>query len=154
MASWRRRYHPIKDGFVQTYPVAFRFGRGESFPELTRSDVRLEWQTLKPALNYHDIEVVRRTLIDHLSERVVTVEGRTGIPFIVSTKTGKVWAVDDQSGTNDPTWWWRDAWDLWERISNPRTSCCVNRTVTPGRVGRRCANKGWISSPPSSAWCP
>ena len=103
--SWRRRYHPIKQGFTQDYEVAFRFGRDESFPELTRNVWRWAWQTLKPALNYHDIELVRRTLIDHLSDRVVTVEGRTGIPFIVSTKTGKVWADDGR--WNDQTWWWR-----------------------------------------------
>lgn len=105
-SSWRRRYHPIKDGFVQEYDVAFRFGQNESFPQLIRNSWRWAWQTLKPALNYHDIELVRRTLIDHLSERVITVEGRTGIPFIVSTKTGKVWP-DTDGRWGDETWWWR-----------------------------------------------
>jgi hypothetical protein len=104
--SWRRRYHPIRQGFVQEYEVAFRLGQDESFPDLTRNAWRWAWQTLKPALNYHDVEVVRRTLIDHLSERVVTLEGRTGIPFIVSTKTGQVWP-DADGRWNDETWWWR-----------------------------------------------
>jgi len=104
--SWRRRYHPIKQGFTQQYEVAFRFGQDESFPDLTRNAWRWAWQMLKPALNYHDTEVVRRTLIDHLSDRVVTIEGRTGIPFIVSTKTGQVWG-DTDGRWNDETWWWR-----------------------------------------------
>jgi hypothetical protein len=103
---WRRRYHPVRDGFEQSYQTAFRFGSNESFPDLTRNAWRWAWQTLAPAVNYHDIEVVRRTLIDHLSERVVTIEGRTGIPFIVSTKTGEVWG-DTDGRWNDPNWWWR-----------------------------------------------
>ena len=103
---WRRRYHPVRDGFEQSYQTAFRFGSNESFPDLTRNAWRWAWQILAPAVNYHDIEVVRRTLIDHLSERVVTIEGRTGIPFIVSTKTGEVWG-DTDGRWNDPNWWWR-----------------------------------------------
>ncbi len=99
-ASWHRRYHPIKHGFVQEYDVAFRFGQNESFPQLLRNSWRWAWQTLKPALNHQDIELVRRTLLDHLSERVLTVEGRTGIPLAVSAKTGKVQA-DETSWNAD-----------------------------------------------------
>ena len=28
---WVRRYHPISEGFTQSYVVQFRFGQGESF---------------------------------------------------------------------------------------------------------------------------
>src|ERR1035437_1531246 len=40
------------------------------------------------------------------SERPRTVEGRRGIRFIVSTKTGEVWG-DTGGRWNDPNWWWR-----------------------------------------------
>ena len=30
MHRWRRRYHPIQDGLVDRYEIAFRFGRNES----------------------------------------------------------------------------------------------------------------------------
>ena len=45
--AWRRRYHPIKQGLVQSYDVAFRFGRNETFPEVTRNSFRWAWDTLK-----------------------------------------------------------------------------------------------------------
>ena len=36
-----------------------------------------------------DLEVVRRTLIDHLADRVLTVEDRAGIPFVIDAVSGK-----------------------------------------------------------------
>ena len=86
---YRRRYHPIRQGFTQNYSVSFRFGRAETFPELTRNAWRWAWDTLKPAVNYHDIPLVQRTLIDFLADRVMTVEGRTGIPYLLDSRTGK-----------------------------------------------------------------
>jgi hypothetical protein len=46
--------------------------------------------------------VVRRSLIDQLSSQVFTIEGRTGLPFIVSTVTGQVW-----DRNQDPAFYWR-----------------------------------------------
>jgi hypothetical protein len=100
--QWRLRYNPVKDGFTQSYQVVFRFGTRESFPDLTRDAYRWAWQVLKPALNWQDIEVVRRSLIDQLSSQVFTIEGRTGLPFIVSTVTGQVW-----DRNQDPAFYWR-----------------------------------------------
>jgi hypothetical protein len=87
--SWRRRYHPIREGFVQNYEVAFRFGRSESFTRLTRNAFRWAWETLNPAVTYLDVEAVRRTLVDFLADRTLTIEGRTGIPYLVDARTGK-----------------------------------------------------------------
>lgn len=86
---WRRRYHPIHDGFVQEYELGLRFGSGERFRDFYAGTWRWAWNTLRPAVVYHDIELVRRTLIDMLSDRVVTYAGRTAIPFILDATTGK-----------------------------------------------------------------
>lgn len=86
---WRRRYNPIKDGFVQDYDVAFRFGRGEGFPQTIRNSWRWAWNLLKPPVNAVDVDMIRRLSIDVLSGRVLTVEGRTGIPYLLEARTGE-----------------------------------------------------------------
>ena len=100
--TWTRRYNPVKEGFTQSYQLGFRFGSRESFPDLIRNSYRWAWQVLKPAVNWQDMEVVRRSLVDQLSSQVYTIEGRTGLPFIVSTVTGKVFSTNP-----DPNFFWR-----------------------------------------------
>jgi len=87
--AWRRRYSPIKDGFVQEYNVAFRLGQGESFPQTIRNSFRWAWNVLKPAVNPVDIDMIRRITVDLLSSQVLTVEGRTGIPYLLDAHTGQ-----------------------------------------------------------------
>jgi hypothetical protein len=84
---WIRRYHPIAQGTAHSYQVDFRFGQNESFRDVTRNAWRWAWNTLKPAVAYHDIEQVRRVLIDHLAAQAATVDGRTAIPFVLNTIT-------------------------------------------------------------------
>ena len=100
--TWNRRCHPVKEGFSHSYQIGFRFATHESFPDLIRNSYRWAWQVLKPAVNWQDIDVVRRSLADQLSSQVYTIEGRTGLPFIVSTVTGKVF-----SNNNDSAFYWR-----------------------------------------------
>jgi hypothetical protein len=100
--TWNRRYNPVQDGFMQTYQLGFRFASRESFPDLVRNAYRWAWQVLKPALNWHDMEVVRNSLAGQLSSQVYTIEGRTGLPFIVSSVTGKVFSTNP-----DPSFFWR-----------------------------------------------
>ena len=87
--AWRRRYNPIQSGFTQDYDIAFRFGQHESFPETTRNAWRFAWNTLKPAVHPTDIDYVRRVSIDVLSSQVRTVDGRTGIPYLLDARTGE-----------------------------------------------------------------
>jgi hypothetical protein len=82
---WIRRFHPITDGFKQSYEVRFRFGSGESFREVTRNAWRWAWSILKPAVIPIDVEQMRRVLIDHLAAQAATINGRTAIPFAVAT---------------------------------------------------------------------
>ena len=84
----RRRYHPVKAGFSQSYRVAFRFGQGASFPGVERDAWRWAWETLKPPAMHLDLEVVRRVLTDHLADHVLTVDDRAAIPFLFDAVTG------------------------------------------------------------------
>ena len=85
----RRRYNPVKAGFSQSYQVGFRFGQGDSFRGMERAAWRWAWQTLNPKVTPIDVEVVRRTLIDHLADRVLVVNDRAGIPFVIDSVSGK-----------------------------------------------------------------
>ncbi|HEX4027026.1 MAG TPA: hypothetical protein VHX18_05355 [Rhizomicrobium sp.] len=87
--AWRRRYNPIQEGMAQDYDVAFRFGQNETFPQATRNAWRWAWGILKPAVNYTDLNTVRRMSVDVLSSQVLTVEGRTGIPYLLDAHTGQ-----------------------------------------------------------------
>lgn len=84
------RYHPISQGVSHSYEVRFRFGQNESFPEVTRNGWRWAWNTLNPAVTYIDVEQMRRVLIDHLAAQAATIDGRTAIPFVLSTMTDKL----------------------------------------------------------------
>lgn len=100
---WARRFNPVNDGFKHHYSLAFRFAADESFPEFTINTYRWAWTVLKPELFWHDIEVVRTSLSDQLSSLVTTMEDRTGLPYQVYTKSGKVW-----NHPTDPAFYWRD----------------------------------------------
>jgi hypothetical protein len=82
---WTRRYHPITQGVEHSYKVSFRFGQKESFRDLTRNAWRWTWNTLNPPIIYIDVEQMRKVLIDHIASQATTIDGRTSIPFAVST---------------------------------------------------------------------
>ena len=85
--QWFRRYHPIAEGTAHRYSVSFRFARNESFRDVTRNSWRWAWSTLRPEVPPIDVEQMRRVLIDHLQAQAATIDGRTGIPFVLSTVT-------------------------------------------------------------------
>ena len=85
-----RRYHPITHGVAHSYEVRFRFGANESFRDVTRDNWRWAWNTLHPAVTYIDVDQMRRVLIDHLAAQAATIDGRTAIPFVLSTVTDKL----------------------------------------------------------------
>jgi hypothetical protein len=84
---WTRRYHPIEQGVTHSYQVSFRFGRNESFRDVTRNAWRWAWNTLKPPIIYIDVEQMRRVLTDHLVAQANTIDGRTAMPFVINTIT-------------------------------------------------------------------
>ena len=82
---WIRRYHPITDGFSHSYEVRFRFGQDESFRDVTRDAWRWAWDTLNPPILDLDVDLTRRVLLDHLEASAMTIDGRTGMPFVLNT---------------------------------------------------------------------
>jgi hypothetical protein len=82
---WIRRYHPIAQGVTHSYRVSFRFGRNESFRDLTRNAWRWAWDMLDPAVTTIDVEQMRRVLTDHMAAQAATIDGRTAIPFVLNT---------------------------------------------------------------------
>ena len=84
-ATTYRRYHPIEPGVPHRYDVHFRFGSNRTFPQVTRDAWRWAWRTLNPDVPPIEVEQMRRVLLDHLVAQAVTVDGRTGIPFVRST---------------------------------------------------------------------
>ena len=92
---WIRRFHPITEGISHSYRVDFRFGKQESFRDVTRNSWRWAWNTLKPPVIPINIEQMRHILMDQLVSQAATIDGRTGIPFAVAT-----------FDTNKPQWNW------------------------------------------------
>ena len=78
--------------------MAFRFGQHESFRDLTRNAWRWAWNTLKPAVTYIDVDLVRRVLTDHLVAQAATIDGRTAIPFVLSTVADQLAVELDDGG--------------------------------------------------------
>ena len=85
-----RRYHPIASGVAHSYQVSFRLGQNESFRDVTRDAWRWAWNTLKPQVNYIDVEQMRRVLLEHLEAQARTIDGRTAIPFVLNTMSDEL----------------------------------------------------------------
>jgi hypothetical protein len=85
----QRRYHPVKAGFTQSCQVAFRFGKSENFRDMEREAWRWAGASLKPKITPVDIELVRKSLADHLADHVVVVDDRAGVPFVIDAVSGK-----------------------------------------------------------------
>ncbi len=82
---WVRRYHPIAPGVSHHYRVELRFGENETFPDVEKDAWRWAWNTLKPPIYYLNVDQMRRVLLDRLEANSVTIDGRTGMPFVLST---------------------------------------------------------------------
>lgn len=89
--AWRKRYHPIREGFRHRYRVQFRFGKKDAPGAFEQRAWRWAWEQLNPALTPHDIDAVRRSLTGMLAEHVIDAGNGTGIPnFINSQKREEV----------------------------------------------------------------
>lgn len=90
LRRWRRRYHPIANGFAQRYELALRVGRDERFQDFRSAVWRWAWDTLAPAVAPQDIEAARRSLIAMLADRVVRAGDKAGLPLAVDAVTGEI----------------------------------------------------------------
>ena len=138
----RRRYHPVKAGFAQTYQVAFRFGKSDSFGNMERDAWRWAWQTLNPKTTRVDVELMRHALIDHLADRVLVVDDRAGIPFVIDSVSGKPGsfrpAIRRGGSLEEPT-----------RRSAPAAAATRPSRTRSWRIGPKPWALIWIRRPPN-----
>jgi len=78
--QWRRRYHPIRDGFVQQYRVQFRFSQEDNFPDYFTNAWRWAYGNFKPHVDFIDIPAARQSIVDMLASQVEVRGNRAGIP--------------------------------------------------------------------------
>lgn len=95
--EWRRRFHPIRDGFEQHYEVAFRFGRADGLAACCNEAWRWAWRTLKPQVNPQDIPVARCCIVDALAANVIENSDRAGISGAKSAVSGVPDSTDRQT---------------------------------------------------------
>jgi hypothetical protein len=93
--KWRGRYHPLTDGFTQHYEVEFRFAHDQSFDQFYRTEWRSAWNKLAPQVVPQDIDLIRRTTIAMVADRVINAHGRSGIPTVWDSTTGEVISTED-----------------------------------------------------------
>jgi hypothetical protein len=79
MKKWSRRYHPIRDGLKQEYQVSFRISKNDSFVDFYTGAWRWAWTTLQPPINFQDIGLVRRSVVNMVGDNVETHHGISGL---------------------------------------------------------------------------
>ena len=92
---WRGRYHPVREGFTQHYEVEFRFSGDESFDRFYNHAWRAAWDRLRPEVRPQDIELVRRTVVAMVADRVVSNKDLSGIPTVWDATTGEEISTED-----------------------------------------------------------
>lgn len=91
----RRRYAPLKASVRHDYRLDLRIGAEKTMPAFMHGAWRWAYAALAPKPAHLDIAQARRVLTDHLADRAVTIDGRTGLPWIHQITTGKVWHRPD-----------------------------------------------------------
>lgn len=93
----RRRYAPLRSGVRHDYALALRAARAGAMPDFMRATWRWAYATLAPRPATIDLPVVRRVVTDQLASRAMTVDGRTGVPWIHQATNGQLWHRPDDT---------------------------------------------------------
>jgi hypothetical protein len=86
---WRRRFHPLSDGQVQSYSLAFCAGRAPSAPEFFRQSWRMAWATWAPTVETVGSDDVVTSCTRVLADQVVRRGDRAGVPLEVDSRSGQ-----------------------------------------------------------------
>lgn len=95
--EWRRRYHPIQDGFTQRYEVAFLFDSSENLNAFVARAWRWAWRQLDPQVNPQDLDAVRRSMVDILKESTIETEKWAGVQIVRPAVPGLKESADPRS---------------------------------------------------------
>ena len=96
-AMERRLLHPLTQGYVQRYKLAWRISTAPDTPSLMRDSWRWAWSQLKPRAEVRDITTARRSLVAQLSSQVEDNNGLTGITNFVAANAASSQAKDRKS---------------------------------------------------------
>ena len=80
LRQWRRAYHPVEDGLAQSYELLLRVSTAGSFAAYCKDSWRRAWDVQKPQVYPQDIETVRQSSSQLLSDMTHRAQnGMTGI---------------------------------------------------------------------------
>ena len=77
--AWSKRYHPIENGFEQKYSIALRWDKQNDFATFYKKSWRWAWEVFSPVIKKHNIEEIRKSQINVLSQNVVHKSNYYGI---------------------------------------------------------------------------
>nr|WP_319777182.1 hypothetical protein [uncultured Sphaerochaeta sp.] len=77
----KRRYHPATEGFSHGYTLIFRIQENQTYREFYNRAWRWGWERFNPRAESYDLELVRKSLLDHLYHLVIRHGDRVGLPF-------------------------------------------------------------------------
>ena len=80
LKQWRRRFHPVKNGFKHTYTVRILLDKDDSFPQFYTNVWRKSYDILNPNVNPHDISVVKQSVLSALASQVEIHDDWCGLP--------------------------------------------------------------------------
>jgi hypothetical protein len=85
---WRRRAHPLKEGFTHRYELSFESGRSASNGEFFVAPWRRAWRRLAPRASLVEREAVITACTKVLAGQVRSHNGLSGVPLEVDALTG------------------------------------------------------------------
>ncbi|HYQ57701.1 MAG TPA: hypothetical protein VEP89_10180 [Draconibacterium sp.] len=79
--SSKKRYHPVKEGAKQDYEVVFRLEKEQTYHDYYKELWRWAWDELDVTADFYDMDVVEKSLVDHLNGLVIRNDDKVGVPF-------------------------------------------------------------------------
>lgn len=85
---WRRRFHPLTNGFTHRYHLSVTIDAAMSFPTYATQAWRRAWTALDPKPALLNIEEARHSIEKMLEKVAIHGRAATGLPFFVSAVRG------------------------------------------------------------------
>ncbi|HGY56736.1 MAG TPA: hypothetical protein ENK44_13605 [Caldithrix abyssi] len=91
LKQWRRRFHPVRNGFRHTYTIRIILDEEKSFPQFYSNLWRKSWNILNPQINLQNIALIKKSILTTLASQVETYKQRSGLPnWVDAPKNGLI----------------------------------------------------------------
>ncbi len=90
LKQWRRRFHPVIDGFTHTYCIRIIVDSPDSFSSFYTEMWREAWKVLNPNINRQNISLIKRSILTALASQVELNGRYSGLPNWVDAYKGGV----------------------------------------------------------------